>query len=52
MYHHSYHSCSSMNDLLVRVFPDSDIACKLQLGATKVAYITHFGFTEHFMQKC
>jgi len=32
-----------MSDLFVRMFPDSEIAHKFQMGATKVAYVVRFG---------
>ena len=48
MSHHSCQSGSNINDIFVCMFPDSEIARKFQLGATKVAYVVRFGLAKHF----
>jgi len=51
MSHQSYNSATGLNDLLMRMFPDSDIASKFRLGADKMAYIVKFGLAPYFYEE-
>ena len=46
--HYSYRSCEDIQELWSAMFPDSEIAKKLTLGKTKIAYIVAFGLAHHF----
>ena len=45
---YSMNSSSNSGDLFLVMFPDSDIAKRLQCGRTKAGYIAHFGLAPHF----
>ena len=51
MSHQSYNSATGLNDLLMTMFPDSDIASKFRLGADKMAYIVKFGLAPYFYEE-
>lgn len=48
MSHQSYNSAEGLNKVLQTMFPDSEIAKKMQLGPDKMAYIVKFGLAEYF----
>lgn len=46
--HHSLRSAGSIASLFKIMFPDSTIASKLQVGATKMSYLISYGLAPYF----
>ena len=48
--HYSFSSCSDVQQLFERMFPDSNVAEQFTCGETKCAYLCNFGIAPHFKQ--
>ena len=44
----SLNSCSDLNSLFWKMFPDSDIARSCSMAKTKISYVIDFGIATHF----
>ena len=51
MMHASYRFCLNLNELLMVMFPDSDIAQKCKMNKAKVSYITVYGIAVYFHRR-
>ena len=51
MTHSSYNSFKDVTEILKSMFPDSEIAKKITLSCSKIAYLVAFGLAHYFHKK-